>query len=126
MPTPAHAGSQRGAAHCQNVNAAGQKCNAVLDREGQHASVCECGGGTLRRHNAIRDRIAKAVAEDLGLATHTEQHYASLDQVDDDGTLRKGIMDIVVAGPSRAHLLDVTIVSPWSADATTEAAKREA
>eukprot|EP00973_Karenia_brevis_P088684 12297590-Karenia_brevis.AAC.1 len=29
--------------HCQNINASGQKCNVILDAEGQHACTCEVG-----------------------------------------------------------------------------------
>ena len=37
---------------CQNIGANGQKCGAVLDAEGQHASTCEVGGALLRRHDS--------------------------------------------------------------------------
>ena len=38
-------------------------CGEVLDRWGDHALACCCGGDRVLRHNAIRDVVCSAVAE---------------------------------------------------------------
>jgi len=92
----------------------------VLDPEGHHATICDCGGGLGRRHDAARDLIAKSIAKDLGLGVHMEQHMPAFDTVDAHGRIHYGRMDIVVTTPAAQHLVDVTIVSAWSGCAATE------
>jgi len=34
-------------------------CNAIMTGKVEHASVCNLGGDTIRRHNAVRDIVHK-------------------------------------------------------------------
>ena len=66
-----------GASHCQHKhrtgNHAGNCCGKDLDRQGHHAEVCEAGGGVVRRHDRLRDWLAKWIADVTGRPARTEQ-----------------------------------------------------
>ena len=117
------AGCAHAAQTCANRGGDGARCNAPIDAEGQHACVCERGGGVTRRHDALRDKLAARLAQDLGVAVHKEQVLPELDFTDAQGILHPGRMDLVVALPGAAPaLLDLTVVSPWSANGPLEVA----
>ena len=112
---------------CQNVvKKDGRKCNAALDAEGHHGATCEAGGALDRRHNAIRDKLAKSIAADLGHATHTEQRcpqWDKFDQVKFEKTgngLVEARLDIVVPLGNTTYYVDVTVVDVLSTDAAVE------
>ena len=73
----------------------------------------------MRRHDAIRDRLATFLAQDLGAAVHREQSIPELTYTDKRGVAHPARMDLVVTlpGSKSPDLLDITVVSPWSADA---------
>ena len=48
------------------------RCGGVMDRYGDHASVCTCAGDRARRHNGIRYRVCDA-AKEGGLGPEKEK-----------------------------------------------------
>ena len=48
-------------------------CGEVLDRWGDHALACCCGGDRVLRHNAIRDVVCSAVAEFTSVSPELEK-----------------------------------------------------
>ena len=53
---------------------AGNLCGQALDAQGQHARICKVGGAIVRRHDRIRDWLAKWLAKMLDQQTATEQY----------------------------------------------------
>ena len=55
-------------------------CGEVLDRWGDHALSCCCGGDRVLRHNAFRNVVCSAVAEfdnnDMSNETKCETNYS--------------------------------------------------
>ena len=48
-------------------------CGEVLDRWGDHALSCSCGGDKILRHNAIRDVVCSAVSEFTSVSPDVEK-----------------------------------------------------
>eukprot|EP00969_Alexandrium_andersonii_P349654 15431538-Alexandrium_andersonii.AAC.1 len=107
---------------CQHRRNDGQPCGDPLDPEGHHGCSCAVGGGTGRRHDAIRDRIARRIALSTGAAVHKEQYIPSLDAVNRQGVVRRGRADLVVARAGKTYMIDLTIATPWSTNAASERA----
>ena len=42
-----------------------------------HAGTCECGGGVIQRHNAIRDWLEAWIARLTGRPTDTEEYVVA-------------------------------------------------
>ena len=109
------------ASQCQNRKADGQKCNAPLGELCHHGDACEAGGGSLRRHDSLRDTIAKHIATNLPATVHTEQRIPSLDKQTDKGT-QEARLDIVVSHEGATYLVDVTVCNTASPDPSYEGA----
>ena len=83
------------------------------------AEELETGGDVVRRHNALRDIIAKRVEVDLGLHVHIEQRQQHLGRLDEKGNILLAVLDVVIHDGNRKWLLDVTSVTltvttePW-------------
>ena len=70
---------------CRHVRADGTQCPVLHDKYAHHAACCESGGGLLRRHNALRDLLAKLLAQDLGTVVAIEQRVPQLNRVNKEG-----------------------------------------
>ena len=106
---------------CQNVKKKdGTRCAAVLDSAGHHGCVCEAGGALDRRNNAVRDRLAKRLADDLQLSTRTEQRCPQWDKIDAHGKLAEARLDIIVPMGNVTYYIDVTVVDVLSTDPALE------
>ena len=69
---------------CQHRSAqTRQLCNEPLDQRCRHARVCKTGGGVVRRHDSIRDWLAKWIRDVTGRATLTEQFVPRWDRQND-------------------------------------------
>ena len=53
-------------------------CNEFLDVKGLHALLCKLGGHVVRRHNRIRDLLAKLIQEQIDATVHVEQHLPGM------------------------------------------------
>ena len=95
---------------CHNRKESGERCGDLLDQQGHHGSVCECGGALGRRHDGLRDLLKRRLAEHLGASTHLEQHAPSMAIQNDTARL-----DVAVTLPGTpTQYLDVAIVDAYS------------
>ena len=81
-------------------------CNDFLDVKGLHALLCKLGGHVVRRHNRIRDLLAKLIQDRIDATVHIEQHLPGL-QPDD----RHPDVDFINYRNVRQYI-DVEIVTP--------------
>ena len=58
---------------CMHRKPDGGACGARLDPLGAHAMACKSGGAVVRRHNLVRDLLARQVTECLHVPALTEQ-----------------------------------------------------
>ena len=77
VPNPGHL-RRRLAAHqaescCHRYVQSQSQCSGVLDSRGLHGLVCNVGGGVDRRHNAVRDWLARHIWDSTGQAAPVEQ-----------------------------------------------------
>ena len=93
---------------------AGNVCGHVLDAEGQHARICKVGGAIVRRHDRIRDWLAKWLAKMLNQQTATEQYVPKWDRwrANSQGVaqLERARLDVVFQGLTGPVYIDVAIV----------------
>ena len=94
----------------------GTQCPVLHDKYAHHAACCESGGGLLRRHNALRDLLAKLLADDLGAVVAIEQRVPQLDRTTRQGRVEEAILDIIANIDGQSWLIDVSVVSPQSLD----------
>ena len=90
-----------------------------------HAGTCECGGGVIQRHNAIRDWLAAWLERFTGYATSTEAWVPAwnrtLDEVDPEtGEFKVAHARLDVAffdGDGRRAYADVAVTSAGTTSA---------
>ena len=63
--------------HCNHRPRTGGICGAQLDALDFHAGTCECGGGVIQRHNAIRDWLEAWIARLTSRPTATEEYVVA-------------------------------------------------
>ena len=63
--------------HCNHRPRTGGICGAQLDALDFHAGTCDCGGGVIQRHNAIRDWLAAWIERFTGRPTDTEEYVVA-------------------------------------------------
>ena len=99
---------------CQHRSAqTRQLCNEPLDQRCRHARVCKTGGGVVRRHDSIRDWLAKWIRDVTGRATLTEQFVPRWDRQNDQGQLVRARLDVAFAdAQGRRVYLDVAVSDP--------------
>ena len=61
-------GVDQGDGVCKHRKKDGSFCGARLDRRGQHAMSCQCGGWCGRRHDQVRDKVVTFSVEHGGAA----------------------------------------------------------
>lgn len=101
------------------------KCGKELDPGGHHAFHCaknnagqfSTTGGATIRHNYVRDALfnaARGVPATLQLEAHMIQYFGQLD-VPNPMDRRADIAFAHKKDPSRRHVVDVTVVNPYTA-----------
>ena len=55
-------------------------CGAALDTYGIHALMCRLGGHVVRRHNMLRDTLARILEGVLETTVHVEQHAPEIQE----------------------------------------------
>ena len=92
----------------------GNVCGQVLDAQGRHARICKVGNAIGRRHDRIRDWLAKWLATMLGQQTDTEQYVPKWDRwkLNSRGVaeLERARLDVVFQGRTGPVYIDVAIV----------------
>ena len=63
--------------HCNHRPRTVDICGAQLDALDFHAGTCECGGGVIQRHNAIRDWLEAWIARLTSRPTATEEYVVA-------------------------------------------------
>ena len=74
-----------------------------------HAGTCECGGGVIQRHNAIRDWLAAWIARLTGRPTDTEEYVVAWNRPAVDAA-NQPVWEKAAEGPHRLEggvLVDV-------------------
>lgn len=99
---------------CQHRNAqTRQLCSEPLDQRCRHARVCKTGGAVVRRHDSIRDWLAKWIHDVTGRATLTEQFVPSWDRLNEQGQLLRARLDVVFNdAQGRRVYLDAAVSDP--------------
>lgn len=85
-----------GSDHCLNASASQGVCGRPADPAGQHALKCPRGGGTVRRHNAIREALLGWLRE-RGVAAEREQEVPRWHRADE-----RAVLDVVYQEGPRA------------------------
>ena len=62
---------------CQHRNR--DTCGHPRDLKGRHALTCATGGGTVARHNRVRDALFSMISEKSPTPVHLEPHNGILD-----------------------------------------------
>ena len=55
--------------YCRRFASAGTLCCQTVDRYGVHCLLCKVGGHVVRRHNALRDELARLLEEPSAVAS---------------------------------------------------------
>ena len=95
--------------HCNHRTRSGAICGATLDARDFHAGTCECGGGVVQRHNAIRDWLAAWLERFTGRTTDTEAFVEAWNRPVVDGA-GQPVWEEAAVGPRRLEggvLVDV-------------------
>ena len=108
---------------CQMHNAT-KTCHECLDNNPTHALICPLGGHTTIKHNHIRDALVTPL-QTIGAITYKDQHHASCDYYDNQGTKHDGIMDLTCHLHGRTMLVDVSVATAVSADPTRNARRAQ-
>ena len=114
---------QDGGGFCKRCykGSGGGPCGQALDPRGLHARVCKVGGGIIRRHDRIRDWLAKWIGQMLGQEVSTEQYVGKWDRWRRDTSgqlvLERARLDVVFQGRAGPVYVDVAIVEAASSSA---------
>ena len=101
---------------CPRVSGKGERCNRALDPQCVHARLCRFGGAVIRRHDAVVKALARVIHNVTGAKTHLERRDTELARIF-KGKVQQGQMDIIVVQyGSTTRYIDVTVVSPVTAD----------
>ena len=107
----------------KNKGNGGALCGQALDARGLHARVCNSGGGILRRHDRIRDWLAKWIGKMLGQEVPTEQYVGKWDRWKRDArgqlVLERARLDIVFQGRAGPVYVDIAVVEAGAGAAST-------
>ena len=100
--------------HCEHRSKQTTRlCGEPLDRRCRHARQCKIGGGVGRRHDNIRDWLAKWITEITGRSTLTEQFVPQWDRTNRGGDLVRARLDVCFNDPQgRRVYLDVAVTDP--------------
>ena len=109
------------ATHCQNRKPDGSRCGELLGDLCHHGDACETGGGSLRRHDGLRDTVAKHIASNLPAVVHIEQMIPALNKQTEKGIL-EARLDVVVTIGGVTYYVDVTVCNTASPDPSYEGA----
>ena len=133
LPRPECAADElaRAATTCQNLAAGGAPCQAPLDAAGYHATICQPGGGVVKRHGGV----ARAAGSLAGRWSHStplyEQRVPTWDRArrprpGQDAVLERAILDVEYDDTDGRRWLDVTVRHPAAGDepAVRAAARR--
>jgi hypothetical protein len=101
-------------ATCQH-NTNGTTCGLPLDTHSHHSMTCKTGPHRNKRHDNIGQTLNKWVKQH-GYHTLMERHVPALDHVKDDGTHKKGIMDIIATQDTQTWYIDVSVTSPLTTE----------
>ena len=110
----------------------GGVCGARLDPLGAHAMACKSGGAVVRRHNLVRDLLARQVTECLQIPALTEQVVPAWAQGTTEARLDvvyrqdNGVTAYLDAAVTCCHARDIAAVAAvrdGAAAARLEAAK---
>ena len=82
-------------------------CTVMCDAGGDHARLCRLGGWVVKRHNAMRDALAKEIEAVSQFPVHVEQHDETM--TDDDRHPDIDFYDV----NGRHRWIDVSVVTPW-------------
>jgi hypothetical protein len=99
---------------CQH-NTNGTQCGQPLDTHAHHSLTCSTGPHRTKRHDNIKHTLNKWTKQH-GYHTLVERHVPALDHVTPDGTLKKGIMDIVATQDTQTWYIDVSVTSPLTTE----------
>ena len=102
---------------CKHQKENGEVCGQALDRRGQHAKKCECGGSRMARHDALRDFTASFHPKVTGFTTNTEQRVTAWDRVNPrTGLLEEARLDVATrdAVSGRTIYVDASVTCAHS------------
>ena len=105
--------SRTGNTKCQHKNNT-RTCQYTFDQHAHHAVTCAIGGYTNTKHNHLRDVLYHWLCS-MGYTCHREQHIPELDDTDEAGNHRQGIMDIVCHTTTGLALIDISVTDAVSA-----------
>ena len=83
-------------------------CHCACDARGDYARLCRLGGWVVKRHNGIRDELAKEIEAVSAFPVHVEQHDESVPEDD-----RHPDIDFYDVN-GRRRWIDVSVVTPWA------------
>ena len=106
-------------ARCQNRTRDGRVCGALLDQGGLHALTCETGPARTRRHNCIRDWVAKTLTACSDFSASTEQHVPQWGRLNPrTGEIERAILDVATRnGAGRLMFIGVRVTCELTSNA---------
>ena len=88
-----------------------------MDSQGHHAEVCEVGGGTVGKHDRLRDWLAKWISDVGARPTKTEQIVPRWACARPDGSIQEARLDVsFIAATGHRAYVDVSVVAASTAD----------
>ena len=117
---------------CQLRTAAGHTCAQPLDDNGYHASICQPGGGVLRRHGHIITAVSGLIQRWRHHRPMTEQRVPAWDRPSRSPTptgdgIERAILDIEYSEADGRTWIDVSVRHPAAGEASDvrRAAKKD-
>ena len=121
LPPPPQASSK-----CLRCRPDGTPCGADLSNDPVHPCGCQIGGGTVTRHDCVRDWLAAWLKQRGASGVATEQFVPAWDRMGQDGATEAAKLDVVLADPTSGVLYVDVVVTDAAAEAGTPAGRSRA
>ena len=121
LPPPPEASSV-----CLRCRPDGARCGADLTQDPVHPCGCQIGGGTVTRHDCVRDWLASWLMQRGAGGVTTEQFVPAWDRVGRDGTTEAAKLDVAFFDPTAGAMFADVVVTDAAAGAGTPAGQSRA